>query len=310
MTDAPRLPWLPAAAATLTLLLWASAFVAIRHLGETVPPGALSLGRLSVATVALGALLAVRAGRDRRSAHRQWPRGRREWGLMLTCGAAWFGVYNLALNASEQRIDAGTAAMLVQVGPLIVAVLAALFLGESLTRWVLVGIAVALAGVVVIGTAPADGATSVDSVGVALAVLAAATYAVGVVTQKPLVGVLPALQVTWLACVIGTVVCLPWAGDLVEVVRTADAATLAWIGYLGLLPTAVAFSTWAYALRHTDASALAVLTFLVPVITVVLAWVLLSETPPVAAYAGGALCVVGVVLARRRPRAVAGPEPA
>ena len=41
------------AAVVVTLLLWASAFVAIRHLGRDVPPGALSLGRLLVASVAL-----------------------------------------------------------------------------------------------------------------------------------------------------------------------------------------------------------------------------------------------------------------
>ena len=45
--------------------------------------------------------------------------------------------------------------------------------------------------------------------GVILCVTAAISYAVGVVTQKPLLSRLPAAQVTWLACVIGTVVCLP-----------------------------------------------------------------------------------------------------
>ena len=49
-----RVTWLPAAAAGFTLLTWASAFVAIRHLGDDVPPGSLSLGRLLVAVLALG----------------------------------------------------------------------------------------------------------------------------------------------------------------------------------------------------------------------------------------------------------------
>lgn len=304
----PVRAWLPAAAAATTLLLWASAFVAIRHLGEEVGPGALSLGRLLVAAGALGLLVAVRRPRpgvaDRPTgAAQRWPRGRAQWALMLACGTMWFGVYNLALNESERRIDAGTAAMLVQVGPLLVAVLATVFLGEVFTRWTLTGVTVALGGVAVIGTAVSrDGAG--DVWGVALGLLAAATYALGVLTQKPLVGRLPALEVTWLACLIGAVVCLPWAGELIATVRTADAATLLWIGYLGLFPTAIAFSTWAYALRFTDASRLAVLTFLVPVLTIGIAWVLLGEVPPAAAYLGGALCVGGVLIARHRPAAV------
>jgi drug/metabolite transporter (DMT)-like permease len=50
------------------------------------------------------------------------------------------------------------------------------------------------------------------------------------------------------------------------------------------------------------ASNLGVTTYLVPPITVVMAWVLLSEVPPPLAYAGGVLCLAGVALARRRPR--------
>jgi drug/metabolite transporter (DMT)-like permease len=46
-----------------------------------------------------------------------------------------------------------------------------------------------------------------------------------------------------------------------------------------------------------------VTTYLVPPITVLMAWALLSETPPPLAYVGGALCLLGVALARRRPRA-------
>ena len=45
------------------------------------------------------------------------------------CGVLWFGLYNVALNAAETRIDAGTAAMLVNVGPILIAIFAGLILG-------------------------------------------------------------------------------------------------------------------------------------------------------------------------------------
>ena len=115
--------WPPVAAIATTLVLWASAFVAIRHLGHDVSPGALSLGRLLIAAVALSFFL-VRAPRSRFT--------RAEVLLLLACGIAWFGIYNIALNAGEQRIDAATAAMVVQIGPILIAFLAALFLGEAL----------------------------------------------------------------------------------------------------------------------------------------------------------------------------------
>lgn len=276
----------------VTLVLWASAFVAIRHLGHDVSPGALSLGRLLVAALALSVLLA-RSPRSRMTRNEIW--------LLLVCGVAWFGIYNIALNDSERRIDAATAAMLVQVGPIVVALLAALFLGERLTGWLLAGIAVAFAGVVVIGVAmQGDGGS--DVTGVLLALLAALTYAIGVVTQKVLLRRLSGLEVVCYACWIGVAVCLPWAGDLVDVVQVGDGADLFWIGYLGLFPTALAFSLWAFALRYTDAGKQAITTFLVPAITALMAWVLLDEVPPALAFAGGALCVVGVLVTRRKPR--------
>lgn len=293
----PAPTWLPVAAAAVTLLAWASAFVAIRHLGDDVPPGALSLGRLLVAAVALGVLLALRP----RSGHR-WP-VRRHLPLLLLCGAAWFGVYNLALNASEQRIDAGTAALVVQIGPLIVAGLACVFLGEVMHRWLALGMGVGFSGVVVIGQA-SSGHEDGDLLGVLLAVVAAVTYAIGVLAQKPILGRAGALEVTFLACVIGAVVCLPWSLQLVDVVRTAELSTVLWVVYLGLVPTAIAFSTWAYALTRTDASTMAMSTFLVPFIASGLAWLFLGEVPPPLAFVGGALCIVGVLLTRRRPPVV------
>jgi drug/metabolite transporter (DMT)-like permease len=283
--------WLPILAAATTLLLWASAFVAIRHLGRDVPPGALSLGRLLVASVALGVLVFRRP--------RRWP-ARRDWPLMLLCGVSWFGIYNLALNASERRIDAGTAALIVQIGPIIVALLATVFLGELMHRWLVIGIVVGFSGVVVIAQASSEGSSG-DLLGVVLAAVAAVTYAIGVLAQKPLLGRLPALEVTWIACVIGVVTCLPWSGQLVDVVQTSETSSLLWILYLGLAPTAIAFMTWAYALQRTDAGTLSLTTFLVPLIATGIAWLLLDEVPPTLAFAGGALCIAGVALTRRKP---------
>ena len=62
----------------------------------------------------------------------------------------WFGIYNLALNEGERRVDAGTAAMIIQIGPIIVAFLAVMFFGERLHRWLVVGMVLGFAGVALI----------------------------------------------------------------------------------------------------------------------------------------------------------------
>jgi drug/metabolite transporter (DMT)-like permease len=253
----------------------------------------MSLGRLVVGSVALGVVLLLR----------EWkPPTRREWPGLVVIGVLWFGVYNVALNAGELRVDAGTAAMLIQLSPVLVAVLAAVFLGEKATPALGVGLLVAFSGVVLIATSTSDGGER-DPVGVLLCLVSAAAYAVSLIFQKPLVSRLSGIQVTWVACTVGAVACLPFAGRLVRDVTAASPSDVLWLVYLGVFPTAIAFSTYAFALSSMTAGNLSVTTYLVPPITVLLSWVLLSEVPPPMAYVGGVLCLLGVALARRRPRA-------
>lgn len=276
-------------AALVTVLLWASAFVGIRAAGEDLSPGALSLGRLAVGAVLLGALALSRGGR--------WP-GRSELPLLLACGVLWFGLYNPVLNEAERRVDAGTAAMLVAVGPAMIALLAGFLLGEGFPRTLIVGCAIAFVGAIVIGFATSDRGIAAGW-GSVLSIVAAGLYAGGVIAQKPLLSRASALHITWLACLIGVLVCLPFAPQLFDELSTAEPSSIAWMLYLGAFPTAVAFTTWAYALSRTTAGRMAATTYLVPSLAILLGWAMLGETPALLAVAGGALCLAGVVVARR-----------
>jgi drug/metabolite transporter (DMT)-like permease len=80
----------------------------------------------------------------------------------------------------------------------------------------------------------------------------------------------------------------------------ADGAAIGWTVYLGAAPTALGFATWAIALRRTSAGRMASLTYLIPLVAIVLGWAVLGETPRWLAASGGVLCLAGVVLARRR----------
>lgn len=287
--------WLPVAAVAVTLVFWASAFVAIRHLGEDFSPGALTLGRLVVGAACLG-VTALSRGVPR-------PTGR-EWGSIVAIGVLWFGVYNVALNAGERRVDAGTASMLIQVSPVLIALLAAVFLHERFTLYLGLGLALAFGGVGLISLSMSQGGDN-DVLGVVLCLVSAVVYSISLILQKPLVARLPAIHVVWLACTVGALVCLPFVGRLVDETRAAPASSVLWVVYLGVFPTAIAFTTYAYALRHMSASSLGVTTYLVPPITIVMGVLLLDEAPPGMAYVGGALALVGVALARRKPRTVA-----
>jgi drug/metabolite transporter (DMT)-like permease len=291
-TTTQRADVLGLAAALVTVTLWASAFVGIRSAGRDLSPGALTLCRLLVGTLALGALVVAR--RERLPARRDLP-------AIVACGIIWMGIYNVALNAAERRVDAGTAAMLVNIGPIFIAVLAGLVLREGFPRSLVVGCAIAFTGAFVIGLATSEHYVS-GAGGAVLCIVAALAYATAVVTQKPLLARVSALQMTFLACAVGTLACLPFAPTLVRELGDADGSTIAWAVYLGAFPTAVAFTTWAYALARTTAGRMGSTTYLVPPIAIVLGWAFLGESPPALALAGGALCLNGVLVARGQLR--------
>src|SRR4051812_47633666 len=276
------------AAALVTVVAWASAFVGIRAAGEDVAAGPLTLARLLSGGAVLG--LVVLARRERLPPRSDLVR-------LVVVGLLWFGAYNVLLNAAEQRVDAGTAAMLVNVGPLLIALLAGVLLREGFPRTVLAGCAVSFAGAVVIGWATSE--RGVDAGwGAAMCLAAAAAYAGGVVAQKPLLERISGLQVTFLACTIGALACLPFGPAMVHELGDASASAIAWTAYLGVVPTAIGFTTWAYALKRTSAGRMGATTYLVPPLAVVMGWSLLGETPPGLALLGGALCLAGVAVTR------------
>jgi len=281
-------------AALIAVTLWASAFVGIRSADRHLSPGALALGRLLVGSAALAIVVLLR--RERNGGRGSLDR--RTAAQIALCGVLWFGVYNVALNAAERRVDAGTAAMLVNVGPILIAVLAGAVLREGFPPRLVVGCLISFAGAAVIGLASSRQGVR-ESWGALLCLLAALAYAGGVVAQKPALRDLSALRVTWLACTVGAISCLFYAPALVHQLAHASGSAIAWTVYLGVAPTAIGFAAWAYALAQTTAGRMGSTTYLVPPLAVLLGWLLLGEVPPALALPGGLLCLCGVAVARR-----------
>jgi drug/metabolite transporter (DMT)-like permease len=243
-----------------------------------------------VGSVVLGAFVLLR--------HEKLP-GRAALRGVVVCGVLWFGVYNVVLNEAEKRVDAGIAAMLVNVGPILIAVLAGLILREGFPPRLLSGCLVSFAGAVLIGAATSQRGLT-EAWGAVLCLIAALAYAGGVVAQKPVLNGESALSVTWLACTIGAVSCLPYAASLAHQLPHARPSAIAWTIYLGAAPTALGFLTWAYALARTTAGRMGSTTYLVPPLAVLLGWASLGEIPPLLALPGGLLCLGGVAIARTR----------
>lgn len=277
-------------AGLVTVTLWGSAFVGIRIAGQTFAPGSLALGRLLVSTAILGTIALWR---------REPLPQRRDLAAIAAYGVLWLAVYSTTLNAAERIVDAGTAAMLISTGPILIAVLAGMLLREGFPRWLFGGCAIAFVGSAMIGLATAQSERRAG-LGILLLIVAALAYALAVVVQKSVLGRVSAFQVTWLGVASATLACLPFAPTLATEVAKAAPTAISWTVYLGAFPTAIGFATWGFALRRSTAGRMGSLTYLAPAVAVLGSWALLGETPPGLALAGGALCIAGVYLASRR----------
>lgn len=285
---------LAAAAALTTVLLWASAFVVIRAVGDVLSPGAMAFVRLLVGSAAL-AVVALRY-------RRPFPRGR-ALAFVIGYGVLWFGAYTVVLNWAVQHLDAGTASLLVNVAPILVAVIAGIVFHDGFPRPVVAGMLVAFTGIVVITVGGDNKGDAVNSLGIVLGLVAAALYAAGVLMQKVALRSVDAVTATWVGCTVGLVATLPFAPQAARELASASGSAIAGVVFLGIGPTAIAFTTWAYALARTDAGRMAATTLCVPALVVLLSWVTLGELPTTPGLLGGALCLTGVAISRRTPRA-------
>jgi len=203
------------------------------------------------------------------------------------------------LNVATQHLDAGTTSMLVNIAPLIVAVVAGFVFREGFPISLLVGIGVAFAGVVLITTGGVGPHS--EPVGIALGLLAAALYASGVLVQKAALRTVDPLSGTWVGCVVGALALMPFFPALLNEVQDAAPTAILATVYLGAIPSAAAFLLWAWVLKRGTAGATASATLAVPAVVILLSWLALGELPTLWGVAGGALCLAGVALSRRRP---------
>ncbi|MFE5036926.1 DMT family transporter [Streptomyces sp. NPDC056683] len=270
------------------VVLWASAFPAIRVAGDGLGVAGLSFLRLAIAAVALTAvapLLGVR--RPRRS----------DLPLIALAGATGMTAYQVLLNWGEVHVSAGTASMLISIAPVFSLLLGRAFLSEALTRLVIIGSGVALGGCVVVALGGGSTGFSLN----ALAVLAAAVVQGAYhCVSKPLLLRYSGVEVATYAMAAGTVFALPLLPATVGAVASASSAALVSVAYLGLLPSAVGFVIWGYAVARLPLAVSTGALYLVPPVALVVAFVWLSEIPHPLEVAGGTVIISGVVLLNHR----------
>jgi drug/metabolite transporter (DMT)-like permease len=268
-------------------VVWGSTYVAMRVGVRDLPPLLLSGVRFLLAGLLLTAWCATRPD-FRRPTGRQW-RDAVILGLLMpaagTGGATW----------AEQRLSAGTAALLLATIPVWTILFARVVDGERIGLPTAVGLVLGLAGVAVL-VDPGGGRT--DLVSAAVALLGAAAWGAGSVyaghaahPKQPLLG--SGLE---LVCAGGIMLALGAAGGEPARVHAVPAEGVLALAYLVLFGSLLAYSCYEWLLRHASARLVATYPFVNPVVAVLLGWLLLGEGVGVRTVAATAVIVAAVAL--------------
>lgn len=227
-------------------------------------------------------------------------------GYVLRVGC--LGVLGFTGTQTLQALGAGgttgaTASVLASTGPLWMVLLAPLVVSERPRPLALIGIVVALAGVVLVvdpGRLPGPGDAGA-LVSNAVVLLSSGAFALYSLLGKAFDRAHSPTVFTGISCWGGALAALPLAGlELTGVQPVPTPLSWAMLAYLGVVVTFAGFIVWFWGLRRVPAARAAPLLFLQPLSGLVLSALILGERLPSIFLLGTALVLAGVYLAARR----------
>ena len=277
---------------TLFVLFWSSGYVVVRLAMPDAGPVRFLAWRFGLAAILLAAsAVLVRA---------PWATRAVDYGHMAGVGLL---VHGIGLGgvwvALDLGVEAGVAALVMGIQPLLVAGLAVSLIGERIDRRMAAGFVLGFLGVTLVIHHKLAGVG--DPAGLAAVVFAVVAMTLGVIYQK-----------RWCAhidLVTGSAVQLAFAGLACLVVAWwIDDRPVEWtlrivavLGWSVLVLSIAAVLLLYRLLRRGDASRVSSLLYLVPPVTALMAWAAFGETLAPLAIGGMALTVVGVALVAARP---------
>jgi drug/metabolite transporter (DMT)-like permease len=264
---------------------WGGSFLLIEIGLDAFSPTLVAFGRIAFGALTLAVLPAARV-----------PIPREDWGRVALVGITWMALPFVLFAVAQQWIDSSLAAMINASTPLMVAMVAALFLRQPPSRLQSAGLLLGFAGVAAISLPSAESGS--NAAGIGLVLLAALLYGFAFNITAPLQRRYGALPVIWRAQLVAVVVVLPAAIAGVPSSEFELPSLLA-VAALGALGTGLAFYWFASLIGSVGAPRGSITIYFVPVVAIALGVTLRDEPLHAAALLGTLLVLAGAYLTSR-----------
>lgn len=278
-------------------LLWGTTGVFVRIINERTGLAAVSIGfyRVLVAAAVVALVLGRRGLVATRAALREHP-------VALPVSGAGFGAYQALYFIGVQDVGVSIATLVsLGIAPIALTAGAALARRRLPDARSLVVLSCAVAGLALVSLRTESGVPAPHPLLGVLASVASGLGYAGITALSSRMSHHDPLVLTGATSTVAVVVLSPFAA-VAGLSVPADGVAIAWLGYIGVVPTVAAYALFYRGLRSTASEVAGVLTLLEPLTAAVLAAIVVHEALTGAALAGGALMLLAVAaLYLRRP---------
>ena len=273
-------------------LLWGTGGVVKQTIAELAPTNALSIAffRMGFSVPVLGLVCAfvLRSNMFRV--------GRRDLAITLCIGGLT-GIYQALYFAAISEVGVSIATLMALcVAPVVVAIESALFMKERLTRRVGLALICAISGIVLLTGFQAN-VPGNAGLGMLMAAGSATAYGTVTVISRTLSRQSHPLQTAAFGFAFGALILFVLAfSSSAGLVTSYPLMGWVWLVYLGLVPTALAYSLFLSGMRSTPATIASIFTLVEPLMAAVLAWIIFGERLSALGFVGAGLLVCAMLI--------------
>ena len=283
----------------LTTLFWGGTFIAGRVLADSVAPADAAFMRFVLAAVTLAVLTRMIDGRLRLPPRDQLV-------SLLLLGLTGVFCYNICFFSGLRYIEAGRASLIIALNPMAITVGAVFLFGERLSLLQCAGLLISLFGafLVISNGNPAiliSGGIGWGEIAILGCVISWAAYSL--IGRNVLKSMSP-LSAVFYSALFGALMLLPatLVGEAPLQIHTYSSADWISLLFLGILGTAAGFSLYYQAIRAIGSARSSVFINLVPLFSILLAWIFLGETINFSVLGGGIILMSGVYLTNKKAK--------
>ena len=278
----------------LAVIFWGTSFIATKiALNELTPKTIISL-RLILASSLLLIIALIR--KEDFSVNR-----RNHLNIFVL---ALIAVFHLWIQVTGLKFTtAANTGWIIGTAPIFMAILALVFFREKITALQIIGIVIAMTGLLLlVGKGDITNINLIENKGDLLVLASAFTWGVYSMVNKKISLSYPPLMTILYLFIMMAIIIIPFNLNLETIDSVVHLSLISWaaVSFLGLFCSGIAYVIWAYALREMESAKVGAFLYFEPFITVLAAWVFLKETITILMIISGIIITIGVFMVNKK----------